>query len=97
MSRKTDVNPLAGLVSRKGQAAPTQPQAVAAAHQAPSAPPAAAAPAPQAGSTKALTVKLDAARYRALRLRAVETNLSHQDLLVAALDAYLATPVPREA
>lgn len=111
MSRKDAPNPLAGLVSRKGQATPTRPLDEVAV---PSPPPAAApavvepaAPVPPALSaattaatpaapSKALTVKLDGERYRRLRLLAVETDMSHQDILVAAFDAYVQQQRPKQ-
>ena len=39
--------------------------------------------------TKALTVKVNPELYRQLRLHAVDTEMSHQDILVAALEQYL--------
>jgi len=38
---------------------------------------------------KALTLKLDEARYRALKLAGLKLDLSSQDILVQALDAWL--------
>jgi hypothetical protein len=43
------------------------------------------------GPTKSLTVKLDAERYKALRQLGVDEDRTHQDIMVAALDAYLAS------
>ena len=42
-----------------------------------------------AGRTKALTVKVNPQLYRRLRLYAVDSEMSHQDILVAALEQYL--------
>ena len=39
--------------------------------------------------TKALTVKVSPELYRQLRLRAVDSDMSHQNILVAALEEYL--------
>ena len=41
------------------------------------------------GAIKSLTVKLDAGRYKALRQLGVDEDRTHQDIMVAALDAYL--------
>ncbi|MDO6385563.1 hypothetical protein [Uliginosibacterium sp. 31-12] len=38
---------------------------------------------------KAVTVKLEGARYIAMRLAAIDTDLSHQEILTSALDAWL--------
>jgi hypothetical protein len=40
-------------------------------------------------ATHKLTVQLDAARYRRLKQLAAEHQLSHEELLVKALDAHL--------
>jgi hypothetical protein len=42
-----------------------------------------------AARPKALTLKLDAERYLKLRLYAAHHDMTHQDILVAALDAFL--------
>ena len=42
-----------------------------------------------AGKIKALTVKVNPLLYRRLRLYAVDSDMSHQDILVAALERYL--------
>lgn len=42
-----------------------------------------------AGRAKALTVKVNPQLYRRLRLHAVDSDMSHQDILVAALERYL--------
>ena len=39
--------------------------------------------------TKALTVKVSPALYRRLRLHAVDSDMSHQNILVAALEQYI--------
>ena len=64
---------LAGLVAKPGAAARPAPDAEAAIPSAP----------------RALTVKLDGALYRRLRLHAAETDRTHQAILVDALRAYL--------
>jgi hypothetical protein len=45
--------------------------------------------APVVGATKNLSVKLDSERYRELRLMAVDTGRSHQELMVEAFDMLL--------
>ncbi len=40
---------------------------------------------------KAVTVKLDGTRYIAMRLAAIDTGLSHQEILVASFDTWLRT------
>ena len=42
-----------------------------------------------AGTTKALTVKVPLELYRRLRLHALDNDMSHQNILVAALEQYL--------
>ena len=42
-----------------------------------------------AEGTKALTVKVSPELYRRLRLHAVDRDMSHQNILVAALGQYL--------
>ena len=39
--------------------------------------------------TKALTVKVNPELYRRLRIHAVDSDMSHQNILVAALEKYL--------
>lgn len=39
--------------------------------------------------SKSITCKLSGDRYIALRLAAIDTGLSHQDIMVAAFDAWL--------
>ena len=39
--------------------------------------------------TKALTVKVSPELYRRLRLHALDSDMSHQNILVAALERYL--------
>jgi hypothetical protein len=41
--------------------------------------------------SKAITVKMDGTRYIALRLAAIDTDMSHQEILIAAFDAWLRT------
>ena len=81
------------LIARKGQATPTPhvdtddtsaEQSVQARIEMP-----AAAPTPPLGAIKSLTVKLDAGRYKALRQLGVDEDRTHQDIMVAALDAYM--------
>lgn len=43
-----------------------------------------------AGPAKAISVKLDPGLYKQLRLHAVETDRTHQDIMTDALVAYLA-------
>lgn len=94
----------AGLIAKKGEAAPittviqpTIPVAPVAAAPKPI-PPAsvtapAAPPAPKGANTNtiAVTVRLDPDRYQALKLYGVKTRTSNQDVLVAALDQYLSS------
>ena len=42
-----------------------------------------------AEGTKALTVKVSPELYRRLRLHALDSDMSHQNILVAALEQYL--------
>ena len=81
------------LIARKGQAMPTS-------HVDTSDTPAgksvqettevpAPAPVLPVGAIKSLTVKLDAGRYKALRQLGVDEDRTHQDIMVAALDAYM--------
>jgi hypothetical protein len=74
----------ADLIARKGEAVPAQPPA-------PPTPPAAEVP-HGTKDTIALTVRLDPARYRRLVAYAgrFAPRKTHQDILVEALDAYLA-------
>lgn len=87
----TKKSSMAGLLAPKGAAAPADDEApVAPAPQkrvqvaVPS--PRQPEPAPVLGSPKNLSVKLDEPRYRDLRLMAVDTGLSHQQLMVMAFD-----------
>jgi hypothetical protein len=48
-------------------------------------------------SHKALTVRLDAPRYRALKLAGLEQSLSAQEIFVQALDAWLAATQRQES
>ena len=80
------------LIARKGQAMPTHlnteeepaEQPVLERTEAP-----AAIQALPSGTIKSLTVKLDAGRYKALRQLGVDEDRTHQDIMVAALDAYM--------
>jgi hypothetical protein len=73
----------AGLIARKGEAAPAQ-------IPTPPSPPASAVP-HGTKDTVALTVRLDQERYRRLVAYAAGfvPRKTHQDILVEALDAYL--------
>ncbi len=71
------------LISRKGEAAPA-----VVSPPPPPEPPPAVTPKGTVG-TIAVTVRLDPARYERLKLRGVRHRQSNQDMLVAALDAYL--------
>ena len=42
-----------------------------------------------AGRTKALTVKVSPELYRRLRLHALDMEISHQNILVTAIEQYL--------
>ena len=96
----------AGLIAKKGEAAPVatiiQPEIPVAATPQPITPPSAPAQATQATqkaqppkgantNTIAVTVRLDPDRYQALKLYGVKTRTSNQDVLVAALDLYLSS------
>ena len=72
----------AGLVAKKGQAAP------AAAVPTPELP-AATSPA-MSSYYKALTVKLDRSRYETLKNAGIKLDKKSQEIFVEALDAYLA-------
>jgi hypothetical protein len=48
-----------------------------------------AIPEPAAGKPVALTVKVDQPRYEALKVLGARTRRSNQEILLAALDAYL--------
>ena len=65
----------ANLVAKKGEAAP------ASSHQESEQP---------KGYYKALTVKLDRDRYRSLKQVGLDLDKSSQEILIEALDAYLA-------
>ena len=75
------------LLAQKGAAAPT---AVHRDEERHSAPPT-SAPGGQAGKPIALTVKVDQARYETLKVLGARTRRSSQEILLAALDAYLRT------
>lgn len=75
----------AGLVAKKGSAAP--------AHLAELATPEVVSPAPLKKAVdyyKALTVKLDRDRYEALKSAGVKLDKKSQEIFVAALDMWLA-------
>jgi hypothetical protein len=71
------------LLARKDAASPNMTTAPAA--------PTVAAPAREGRGDKpiALTVKVDQARYEALKILGARTRRSNQEILLAALDAYL--------
>jgi len=92
----------AGLIAKKGEAAPVaaiqpvspvsaSPQPIAS----PSAPAETVTPTSKGANTNtiAVTVRLDPDRYQALKLYGVKTRTSNQDVLVAALDQYLSSRV----
>ncbi len=83
----------AGLIARKGEAAPAPHE------DAP--PPAAAAPSPAPGTiparqprglqgTIAVTVRLDPDRYERLKVHGARRRLTNQTIMLDALDRYLA-------
>lgn len=56
----------------------------------PAAPPAkVSAPEPKSLPSKRLSLALDGETYRTLRLHAIETDQTHQDIMAAAVNAYL--------
>ena len=81
------------LIARKGQATPTphvdtdDEPAEKTVRERTEVP--AAVPVLPVGAVKSLTVKLDAGRYKALRQLGVDEDRTHQDIMVAALDAYM--------
>ena len=81
------------LIARKGQATPTphvdtdDTSPEKSVEERPEVP--AMAPVLPSGAVKSLTVKLDAGRYKALRQLGVDEDRTHQDIMVAALDAYM--------
>ena len=83
----------ASLIARKGQATPTPHVGT---HDTPDGKSVqertdvpASVPVLPVGAIKSLTVKLDAGRYKALRQLGVDEDRTHQDIMVAALDAYM--------
>jgi hypothetical protein len=72
-----------GLIARKGEAAPVTSSAVTMSAPKPGAP-------KGTGGTIAVTVRLDPERYEKLKLHGIRTRRTNQDILVQALDAYLA-------
>lgn len=80
-----------GLIVRKGEAAPAIPASTPAQPLAASADSSAAPPIPKGtAGTVAVTVRLDDARYQRLKMHGVRERRTNQQILVAALDAYLA-------
>lgn len=82
----------AGLIAKKGEAAPvataSQPASPTAVISRPAVTPAPVTPKGTA-DTIAVTVRLDPDRYQALKIHGAKTRTSNQDMLVAALDLYL--------
>jgi len=89
MASKPRPASLTGLTVPKGQAAP-----VTVATPAPSQTSAPAIQQQENESVKqrAITVKLDPERYRTLQLEKIDSGLSHQDIMVAAFDAFMRLP-----
>lgn len=82
------------LIARKGQATPTPyldtENVPATNHPVPErAEVPGTLPVLSVGAVRSLTVKLDASRYKALRQLGVDEDRTHQDIMVAALDAYM--------
>ena len=69
-----------GLIARKGKAAPTAPKPIESDKTKPRG----------IAGTIAVTVRLDPKRYEDLKLHGVRHRRTNQDILTAALDAYLA-------
>lgn len=89
MASKPRPASLTGLTVPKGQAVPVT-QAPAAAVQTPA--PATSPQETEPAKQRAITVKLDPERYRALQLEKIDSGLSHQDIMVAAFDALMRMP-----
>jgi len=81
----------AALMARKGAAQPSRLFAVASTAAAAPRP---GRPAPPAKDRRRITLRLDAERHMRLKLAAAHLELSLQDILIAALDAYLAREAP---
>ena len=87
-----------GLIARKGEAAPAisappiDPPASAPASITPEIRAASAVP-KGVGGTIAVTVRLDPERYERLKMHGARQRRTNQQILVAALDAYLKEPV----
>jgi len=73
------------LLAQKGTAAPTTTHIDIARYSAPPS----ALPEGQGGKPIALTLKVDQARYEALKVLGARTRRSNQEILLAALDLYL--------
>lgn len=84
-----------GLIVRKGEATPatvSPPSSVITPESvAPAAPVASAAVPKGIAGTIAVTVRLDPERYERLKVHGVRRRQTNQQIIVAALDAYLAT------
>ena len=81
----------AGLVAKKGEAAP------ASAGRSPTAPVAELAPVGGRDYYKALTVKLDRERYETLKNAGIKLDKKSQEIFVAALDLWLKQSTPESA
>lgn len=80
-----------GLIVRKGDATPAIPVPAPAQPLPASAASSPASPLPKGTTgTVAVTVRLDDARYDRLKMHGAKTRRTNQQILVAALDAYLA-------
>lgn len=84
----------AGLIAKKGEAAPVatviQPISPVAVVSRPTVAP--VPPTPKGTTdTIAVTVRLDPDRYQALKIYGAKNRTSNQDVLVAALDLYLSS------
>jgi hypothetical protein len=73
------------LLAQKGAAAPTATHSDVARQSA-----SPRAPEGEGGKPIALTLKVDQARYETLKVLGARTRRSNQEILLAALDAYLA-------
>ena len=82
-----------GLIVRKGEAAPAVTRSAASMQPIEAAPAARADPPVPKGlaGTIAITVRLDPERYERLKVHGVRRRQSNQQIMVAALDAYLAS------
>lgn len=95
MSKQVSPRLEGGLIVRKGEAAPAvvSPQAAVVSPPRPAEPaPTSHAPVPKGlAGTIAVTVRLDPERYERLKMHGVRRRQTNQQIIVTALDAYLAT------